>query len=639
VTSLVVSQPFLIRVCAAALLTLAVPAAGLSQAATQQVGPDTAVQVVPGPGYRSFGKQAWLFGSGYRNLWTDTIAVPLLDLERVAGGLTPACSPASLLTGDLLFSSGNGPTMLFRSMDKPFAARYLPASLQHTIAGQLVQDIVSADHPAAPAVVPPLYHALGIPYPRMTLVALPDSQSLGDFAKDFGGVVGFLGEMLAPGIEAIPELRETVEIITTEELWERTRRADDVVHAGAYLTARLMDVLVGDAGVNYSRLRWGRSAGEGRRVWRPIPWDRDHPFTDNDGLAKWYTRFYLPQLVRFGPEYPSVYGLTRMAGVLDRRYLPGLELPTWDSVVSTIQARITDSVIDDAVGRMPPEMFQQDGDKLANALKARRDALAETAERYYRLLAEWVDVHATADHDVAEVTRLSDERLGLALWRTNDEGRKLDSVPYFARVFRRDETREIRLYLDGIGDSVAIRGEANQRITLRIVSGHRDDVVDPASNPETELYHPGDDPAAIMATIVQPRFGGHITFNRTPQPVSRACGPASPRPPTDLHAPTRDWGTAWIPIPALGYVSGLGVYAGAGVSKTDYAFRTYPFKAQHALWGGYASTPNSFFAAYYSDVRNMVGPFGGYLGAGLSGVANPEFYGIGNETTNDQPGW
>ncbi len=633
----VVSQPFLIRACAAALLTLAYQAPVLSQAATQQVGPDTVVQVVPGPGYLSFGRQAWLFGSGYRHLWTDTIAVPLLDLERVGGGLTPACSPASLLTGDLLFSSGNGPTMLFRSMDKPFAARYLPASLQPTLAGQLVQDIVNSDHPAAPVVAPPLYHALGIPYPRLTLVTLPDSQSLGDFGKDFGGVSGFLGEMLAPGVEAVPELRETAEIITTEELWERTRRADDVVDAQAYLTARLMDVLVGDAGVNYSRLRWGRSAGTGRRVWRPIPWDRDHPFTNNDGLAKWYARFYLPQLVRFGQEYPSVYGLTRAAGVLDRRYLSGLELPTWDSVVSSIQARITDSVIDDAVGRMPPEMFQKNGDQLARALKARRDALPEAAERYYRLLAEWVDVHATAEHDVVEVTRLSDERLGLSLWRTSAEGQKVDSVPYLARVFRRDETREIRLYLDGIGDSVAIRGEGNQRIKLRIIAGHRDDVVHPTNNPETVLYHPGDDPAVIMATIVQPRFGGHITFNRTPQPVSHACEPTPPRPPPDLQSPSRDWGTAWIPIPALGYVSGLGVYAGAGVSKTNYAFQAYPFKSQHALWGGYASTPNSFFAEYYSDFRDVVGPVGGYLSASASGVANPEFYGIGNETTNDQP--
>ncbi len=623
-----VSQPFSIRVCAAAILTFAAPAPVLSQAATQQVGPDTVVQVVPGPGYRSFGKHAWLFGSGYRHLWTDTIAVPLLDLERVGGGLTPACSPASLL---------NGPTMLFRSIDKPFAARYLPESLQHTLAGQLVQDIVSADHPAAPVVVPPLYHALGIPYLRPTLVVLPDSQSLGDFGNDFGGVSGFLGEMLAPGIETIPELSETVEIITTEELWERTRRADDVVDARAYLTARLMDVLVGDAGVNFSRLRWGRSADAGRRVWRPIPWDRDHPFTHNDGLAKWYGRFYLPQLVRFGQEYPSVYGLTRMASPLDRRYLSGLELPVWDSVVSVIQTRISDSLIDEAVGRMPPEIFQNSGHQLALALKARRDALPEAAERYYRLLAQWVDVHATGDGDVVAVTRLSDERLELSLWRGDAEGRRVDSVPYLTRIFRRDETREIRLYLDGVGDSVTISGEGTQRIKLRIIANRGDDVIHPTSNPETEVYHPGDEPAATMATIVQPRFGGHITFNRTPQPVSHACEPTAPRPPTDLQSPTRDWGTAWIPIPALGYVSGLGVYAGVGVSRTNYAFQAYPFKSQHVLWGGYASTPNSFLVEYYSDFRDVLGPFGGYLSASASGVDNPEFYGIGNETTNDQP--
>ena len=635
-TSLVVSQPFLIRVCAAALLTLAVPARGLSQAATQQAGPDTAVQVVPGPGYRSFGKQAWLFGLGYRHLWADTIAVPLLDLERVGGGLTPACSPASLLTGDLLFSSGDGPTMLFRSMDKPFAARYLPTSLQRTLAGQIVQDVISADHPAAPVVAPPLYHALGIPYPRSTLVALPDSQSLGDFGKDFGGVPGFLSVELASGLEAAPELQETVEIITTEDLWERTRRGEDVVDALAYLTARLVDVLVGDAGVNHSRLRWSRLSDAVPRVWRPIPWDRDHPFTNNEGLVRWYGRFYVPQLVGFGQEYPSIYGLTRAGSALDRRYLAGLGLPAWDSVVSVIQAAITDSVIDDAVGRMPPEMFQQNGAELASTLKARREALPEAAERYYRLLAEWVDIHASGDGDVVTVTRLSDERLGLSLWRGDAEGHKVDSVPYLERVFRRDETQEIRLYLDGVGDSVAISGEGTQRIRLRIIANRGDDIIHPESNPNTGIYYPEDEPAAAMALIIQPRFGGHLQLSRTPESGPHSCTPPPRRPADDLRAPTRDWGTAWIPIPALGYLSGLGVYAGMGISKTDYAFQAYPFKAQHAIWGGYASTPNSFFAEYYSDFRDVVGPFGGFLGARASGVANPEFYGIGNETTNDQ---
>lgn len=595
------------------------------------------MHIVPGSGYRTFGKQAWLFGSGYRHLWTDTIAVPVLDLERMAGGLIPVCSPATLLTDDLRFSSDDGPTMLFRSMDKPFAARYLPPSLQHSLAGQLVQDVISSNHPAGPVVAPPLYHASGIPYPRSTLVSLPDSQSLGDFGKDFGRVPGFLSVELAPGLVVVPELRETVEIITTEDLWERTRRADDVVDARAYLTARLVDVFVGDAGVNYNRLRWGRLAGANPRVWRPIPWDRDHPFSNEDGLAKWYARFYLPQLVRFSEEYPSIYGLTRMASVLDRRYLSGLVLPAWDSVVSAIQVRISDSVIDEAVGRMPPEMFQQNGAEMAGILKARRDALPEAAEHYYQMLAKWVDLHATGDGDVVEVTRLSDEHLELLLWRGDVEGHKIDSTPYLARIFRRDETREIRLYLDGVGVSVTIRGQGTQRIKLRIIAGPGEDVIHPSTSPETEVYHPGDDPSVAMATLIQPRFGGHFRLDRTPKSVSHSCTPTPRRPADDLRAPTRDWGTVWIPIPALGYVSGLGIYAGAGVSKTDYAFQSYPFKAQHAIWGGYASTPNSFFAEYFSDFRRVVGPFGGYLRAGVSGVANPEFYGIGNETTNDQP--
>lgn len=618
-------------------ISTAAPGWALAQAPTAEDGADSTIRIVPGPTYRGHSSTRWFLGRGHRNLWSDTVSVQVLDLETFGGGVSPACSPPSLLTNDLLFESTTADGYLFRSLDKPVAARYLPPPLQHSVAGNLVQGVISADHPASQIVVPPIYQAVDIPYPDATIIALPDHE-LGEFAETFGGMPGTLSPAIVPGSEAIPGLGPVLEIITTQELWERVRHPDDVIDARRYLTSRLVDVLVGAWGVDYNRLRWGRTAGRAPRVWRPIPWDRDHAFSVFDGFSRWYARFYLPQLVTFEADYPNIYGLTRMASPLDRRFLAGLELAAWDSVVTEIQTRVTDSLIDEAARRMPPEMYSQNGAELARDLKARRDGLNEAAEKFYRLLAEWAEVHATGERDWADVERLSDDRLRIRLWRVDSPDNGHSQEPYFSRTFRRDETKEIRLFLDGERDSVSIRGDGKQGITLRIVGGPGNDVISPPSNPDTELYDFDDAPKEDdVTTIFQPRFGGHLTYHRTPAAVARACTPAPPAPPHELKSPKRDWGSVFLPIPAFGYVSGLGIYAGLGISKTVYGFRQYPFKAQHALWGGWASTPNSFFAEYYSDFRNVVGPVGGFLGASASGVANPEFYGLGNETTSDQP--
>jgi hypothetical protein len=56
---------------------------------------------------------------------------------------------------------------------------------------------------------------------------------------------------------------------------------------------------------------------------------------------------------------------------------------------------LTDTVIDDAVRRMPREFYAVDGPVLARKLKARREAAAPAARRFYEILADEVELHAT----------------------------------------------------------------------------------------------------------------------------------------------------------------------------------------------------------------------------------------------------
>src|SRR5204863_322305 len=117
------------------------------------------------------------------------------------------------------------------------------------------------------------------------------------------------------------------------------------------------------------------------------PRDRDQAFARLDGVLVWVAGFYQPQLIGFGEDYPSIWRITYSGRVVDRRLLVDLERSVWDSTARALQARLTDSVIDAAVRRLPTAYYRQSGLGLVRALQRRRDRLPEMAGRFYAPLA------------------------------------------------------------------------------------------------------------------------------------------------------------------------------------------------------------------------------------------------------------
>jgi hypothetical protein len=113
-------------------------------------------------------------------------------------------------------------------------------------------------------------------------------------------------------------------------------------------------------------------------------------------------------------------------------------------------------VIERAARRMPPEWHAIDGERLAAALKQRRDALPEAADRFYRHLAGQVDVQGTDAAELARVRRLGDGAVEVELAPLGADGEA--AAPYFSRRFVPSETEEVRLYLRGGNDRVVVEG-------------------------------------------------------------------------------------------------------------------------------------------------------------------------------------
>jgi hypothetical protein len=244
----------------------------------------------------------------------------------------------------------------------------------------------------------------------------------------------------------------------TVELFERLdRRGDEQVDSRAYLRARLMDILMVDWDRHVDQWRWVRFDENGRRVWRPVPRDRDQPFSRFDAILPAVGQYYTKQLASFRTDYPSLEKLTFSGRFTDRRFLVPLEWRDWQEAVAEITARITDAVISDAVHQLPPAMYQQGGAEIERDLRARRDHLPDAAREFYLLLADDVDVRQPEDSGPIVVKQAAD---GVEVsMRRGDE-------TIFHRTFYPAETSELRLYLPA-GDKPPVVEPAAKAIDLR----------------------------------------------------------------------------------------------------------------------------------------------------------------------------
>src|SRR5438093_344653 len=584
------------------------------QTAAAPAGPPIRQTVVAGAHYHAGWLHRLFLGAHYRDLWAMPVAVDVLDLSRFAGGLTPTGCGGRRQTKVLRLLGKDGRQYVFRSVDKdPTLA--LPPELRATFAKNLVQDQISSAHPGAPLVVAPLLDAAGILHVEPRMALLPDDPRLNGFdCVRPGFKLGMIEERPTEPPDNEVAFAGAVELAGTKKLFEHLEHsARNRVDSRAFLAARLMDVFIGDWDRHQDQWRWARFDSGEVHWWRPIPRDRDQAFARLDGVLIWLTGYYWPQVIGFGDDYPSIWRLTFTGQVPDRRLLVDLEKPVWDSVAKALQARLTDSVIDAAVRRLPPEYFRPSGPALTRALRRRRDHLREVSDRYYALLAGVVDIHATDERDIAVIERLGGGRVTV---RLSADGA---AAPYYRRTFDRRETEEIRVYLHGGDDRLVVRGSPGSGAgpLLRVIGGGGDDeLMDSSRVGRTQFY---DD-------------RGNDRFVRGPRTsVDRRHYDEPPRDTSTLGRP-RDWGAAWMPLTWVDYSPDIGLFVGPGADGTGYAFRRLPYNSHVRVGAGYATAAQTYRAEFTGEFRGIVPPAIVRLHLRASGIDVLRFYDFGNET-------
>jgi hypothetical protein len=589
--------------CSFAIVLSLSAAAGATAQTTRPAARDDRRTVVIGEKYKKGGIHRFFFGDEYRDLWTTPVSVEVLDLATYAGGLKPTRTVGHGQTQGLAFAGGDGNSYTFRPLLKD-PTGLLPDELHQTIARDIVVDQMASGHPAAHVIVPGLLAAAGVLHSEPRLVVIPDDSSLGQYRAEFANVVGDI-EMWT-GSKGFAGSTETID---GEEMWKRLRKSPEVrADSRAYLRARLVDQLIGDWDRHRGQWRWGKLPGKPR--WQPIPEDRDQGFVRFEGAVIAVLRPQLPLLVKFSPDYPNMEALAFDSWDVDKRVLADLPWRDWAEIAGELQAALTDSVLEAAARRMPPEYFAKDGPRLIAGMKARRDDLPEQARRFYRHINKEVDVFCTDVDERVSARRHENGDLHLTVAAKGGD-------TYFDRRFEERDTSEVRVYLYGGQDEVVVEGGKHGGVQLRVISGDDADVVDDSKGGGTR--------------VSDSRGKARVVDGPGTSVDTRPYTPPSP-PASGSWRPPRDWGRRTGPLLLGSYGSDYGVLIGGAFNSTGYGFRKHPWEDKHSLRVLYSTKEKSVRASYAGDFRLENSPLRLSLFGLGSGIEIIRFFGFGNET-------
>jgi hypothetical protein len=622
-------------------LAASVPSQAQIRDTTVQFGPKLItegrswVRVVPGAQYDAGAFHRFFFGGLWRDLWATPIDVPVLNLDTFAGGLTPYKRGGGFQTKSLRFTAANGHQYKFRSLDKD-PTSVLPEDLRETFVGDIVQDFIATSNPVSMVVAVPIVNAAGIINAEPMIVVLPDDARLGEYREVFGGLLGALEENPIDDADDGEVFAGAEKIILTPKLFERLQKDnDEKVDARSYLTARLIDVYMGDWDRHTDQWKWARYEEGGEKLWRPIPRDRDQAFCRYNGIIPDLVEVYVPQIEGVASGYPALKYLTWAGRHMDNRFLSELDKPTWDSIATAVKSRMTDSVLEYAVHQLPAAMYQLEGENLRQVMVDRRDALQQAADEFYRVKADVVDVYGSDKGEFAEVIRRDNQHVEVSLYDLDSRGRP-KSAPRFHRIFDRDYTDEVRIYMEGGDDSVVVRGDVAASSLVRVIGGDGADVlvdnsrVDgwllgllpiPSAETKTRLYDSG-----RKTSVVE---GASTAFDdsEAPEPKKKE---------ERYEPPVPDRGFEWLYFPWVSVSPDLGAFLGGSATLTEWGFRVVPYRDKMVFKAGYATGPQKIKAEFNGDFRKAVTGAALDVTAGFSGIEVLNFFGLGNETRRDE---
>ncbi|OEK07478.1 metallophosphoesterase [Roseivirga misakiensis] len=562
-----------------------------------------------------------LLGENYRKEWAAELTFPIFDIATEKGGLTVLQKGGGHQTTSLRLEAADGKQYVLRSMDKN-PALTLPPELRNTFIKSVVQDGISASHPYAPLVVPPLADAAGIFHANPKIVYIPDDPRFGIYRKELANSLALFEERVNKKQAKEEMFGAADDVVSSPDLYAKLKKDNDnMVDQKFVVRNRLFDMWLGDWDRHDDQWRWIEYDGkDDEKLYKPIPRDRDQVFFAGEGAFKKLaaSKWAQPAFKGFEEEisYTPAYGFYRIRW-FDRYFMTEPSLEDWITQANELKAALTDKIIEDAIRIWPDEIYDLRGEETIRKLKTRRDQLAKSAEDYFRFISKGVDVLGSDKREQFEVERIDDENTRVLVRKITKKG-KLDKVLY-DRTFKTSITDEVRLFGFGGEDVFKVTGDVKKSILVRIIAGDDNDIITDQSNVKN----------GKKKTIVYDELtGNELSPSKETKDLRTDDDPEINR----YNMEEFDFDVR-MPLLSFNFNPDDGIFLGAGMMFKKDGFRKEPFASKQSFTANYALATSSYNIEYSGEFTDAIGRADFLFDASVKApnfVNN--FFGLGNET-------
>ena len=575
-------------------------------------------KVIAGPQYKRSVFYQLFWGSNYRKEWTMPVNLPVIYLDTLRGGLISYKQGGSNQSKSLQLTTKGDKEYSLRSVDKSLE-KVIPDIFQGTFVTDIVNDGISMSNPYGALGVPGLAKAIGINHTRPVYYYLPEQPALDTLNKKYAGKVYLLEQRPKGDWSDADNLGnfskfEDLEDFMKDILKSHKYSADQKEFA----RARMLDILIGDFDRHGDQWKWGaRKEGE-KVIYVPVPTDRDQAFSTKSGLLLGLVIRVagLKFIQKFDEEVDNVKALAQINRLQDRLVTNKMTLDEWQTIAKDVQSLLTDQAIEESIKGMPPEIFAIRGNAIISKLKSRRDRLVEYVTDYYGLLAEEAEVVGTKANEYFEINNLDGNNTEVKIFPVNDKGEKENEAVY-SRIFKENETDEIRIYGIEGNDTYKITGKLNPEIKLRIIGGKdKDSFINESSANRSQRIHIYDNADNDFSQKANTRL--HLS--------------------EDSATHVYDYNTFKADkkglIPHLGFNDDDRIFIGAMYRVLNYRWRKNPFAYRQSIDAVYSITQRGFSGTYNGLFPRLFGEWDLVGRANYDAVRWLNFHGLGNETPN-----
>ncbi|MFK7770673.1 MAG: BamA/TamA family outer membrane protein [Saprospiraceae bacterium] len=568
-------------------------------------------------------------GKHHRETYVTPFNFETLDLSTHAGGLTPIKRGGGGQTNSVRLQDSQGRHYTMRDMTKD-ASRLIPYPFnQMDLAGSIVEDTYLATYPFAPLVIPKMADAAKVYHTNPKLFYIPKQPTLGEYNDVYGGAVYLFEERPVTAWKDNPSFGNPIKILNTDKLVSKiTKNNHHKVDQAWALRSRMFDIMIGDFDRHDDQWRWALIKDEdGEKLYRPIPRDRDQPFAKYDGFLTIIANNFVPFLRLLKPYKANVGNIkwtTYNGRIFDKSFIGEMDWEDWERETKYIQDNVTDEVIDEAFKNMPVEAQRLAGNDIKEIVKQRRDNMMEIAKKYYTFLAKEVDIYGTDKKELFEIVRMENGDVDVKVYDSNKKGDKQKLV--YHRLFLKSQTKELNIYGLGDDDIFNITGGGNKGIFIRTIGCLGNDTFNDSSKvggfgKKTWVYDTPEGNTLNLGTEAKNKTSNHRDNNIYDR--------------ENIHY-EYDF---LMPLPIIGSNPDDGFLFGAFANWVRYGYKKFPYSQHHHLSITAAASKVSLDVIYQGEFIRTVGNMDFTIDSRFYGDRFAyNFFGLGNETTNDVKG-